>query len=59
MIIENKRIMVIGGTGALGTALTDRWCTSNDILVFSRNEHKQEDMKRQMKARKDEESLPF
>ena len=46
MIIENKRIMVIGGTGPLGTALTDRWCNSNDILVFSRNEHKQEDMKR-------------
>ena len=47
MIIENKKIMVIGGTGALGTALTDRWCNDNDILVFSRNEHKQEDMKRQ------------
>ena len=39
--------MVIGGTGALGTALTDRWCDNNDVLVFSRNEHKQEDMKRQ------------
>ena len=39
--------MIIGGTGALGTALTDRWCDNNDVLVFSRNEHKQEDMKRQ------------
>tara|TARA_Y100000741_G_scaffold353482_1_gene326736 strand:+ start:89 stop:1051 length:963 start_codon:yes stop_codon:yes gene_type:complete len=47
MIVENKRIMIIGGTGALGTALTDRWCDNNDVLVFSRNEHKQEDMKRQ------------
>jgi UDP-N-acetylglucosamine 4,6-dehydratase len=47
MIVKNKRIMVIGGTGALGTALTNRWCDNNDILVFSRNEHKQEDMKRQ------------
>jgi len=47
MIVKNKRIMIIGGTGALGTALTNRWCDTNDILVFSRNEHKQEDMKRQ------------
>ena len=47
MIVKDKRIMVIGGTGALGTALTDRWCDNNDVLVFSRNEHKQEDMKRQ------------
>ncbi len=47
MIVKNKRIMIIGGTGALGTALTDRWCDNNDVLVFSRNEHKQEDMKRQ------------
>ena len=47
MIVKNKRIMIIGSTGALGTALTDRWCSNNDILVFSRNEHKQEDMKRQ------------
>tara|TARA_R100001163_G_C5037018_1_gene175970 strand:- start:19 stop:981 length:963 start_codon:yes stop_codon:yes gene_type:complete len=47
MIVSDKRIMVIGGTGALGTALTDRWCGDNEVLVFSRNEHKQEDMKRQ------------
>mgnify|MGYP003116035813 FL=1 len=47
MIVKNKRIMIIGGTGALGTALTDRWCDDNEVLVFSRNEHKQEDMKRQ------------
>jgi len=47
VIVKDKRIMVIGGTGALGTALTNRWCDKNDILVFSRNEHKQEDMKRQ------------
>jgi UDP-N-acetylglucosamine 4,6-dehydratase len=47
VIVKNKRIMIIGGTGALGTALTDRWCDNNDVLVFSRNEHKQEDMKRQ------------
>tara|TARA_Y100000310_G_scaffold125238_1_gene124031 strand:- start:7167 stop:8123 length:957 start_codon:yes stop_codon:yes gene_type:complete len=42
----NKRIMIIGGTGALGKQLTERWKSGNDILIFSRNEHKQEDMKR-------------
>ena len=43
----NKRIMIIGGTGALGRQLTDRWSDGNHILVFSRNEHKQEDMRRE------------
>jgi len=42
----NKRIMIIGGTGALGKQLTERWEVGNDILIFSRNEHKQEEMKR-------------
>tara|TARA_B100000287_G_scaffold253653_1_gene238342 strand:+ start:1052 stop:2008 length:957 start_codon:yes stop_codon:yes gene_type:complete len=44
--MKNKRIMIIGGTGALGKQLTNRWDVDNDILIFSRNEHKQEDMKR-------------
>ncbi len=44
--MKNKRIMIIGGTGALGKQLTNRWDMDNDILIFSRNEHKQEDMKR-------------
>ena len=43
----NKRIMIIGGTGALGKQLTERWKSGNDILIFSRNEHKQEEMKRE------------
>ena len=38
--------MIIGGTGALGTSLTNRWYNDNEIIVFSRNEHKQEAMKR-------------
>ena len=42
----NKRIMIIGGTGALGKQLTERWKSGNDMLIFSRNEHKQEEMKR-------------
>ena len=42
----NKRIMIIGGSGALGKQLTERWKVGNEILIFSRNEHKQEEMKR-------------
>ena len=42
----NKRVMIIGGTGALGKQLTERWKSGNDMLIFSRNEHKQEEMKR-------------
>ena len=45
--MKNKKIMIIGGTGALGVSLTNRWCDGNEILIFSRNEHKQENMKRQ------------
>jgi len=44
--VINKKIMIIGGTGALGKQLTERWNKENDILIFSRNEHKQEEMKR-------------
>ena len=45
--MKNNNIMIIGGTGALGTTLTSRWYSENDIIVFSRNEHKQEAMKRE------------
>ena len=44
--MNNKKIMIIGGTGALGKSLTNRWYGENDVLIFSRNEHKQEDMRR-------------
>ena len=47
MIIKDKVILIIGGTGALGKALTRRWYDNNQIIVFSRNEHKQEEMKRE------------
>ena len=41
----NKKIMIIGGTGALGRTLIDRYNNDNDILVFSRDEHKQVKLK--------------
>ena len=45
--MKNKRILIIGGTGSLGKSLSKRWNSDNQIIVFSRNEHKQEDMKRE------------
>ena len=43
--MNKERILIIGGTGALGSTLAERYYGSNDIMVLSRNEHKQEAMK--------------
>ena len=43
--MNNERILIIGGTGALGTTLTNRYYNDNEIMVLSRSEHKQEAMK--------------
>jgi UDP-glucose 4-epimerase len=43
--MKNKRILIIGGTGALGSNLVRRYYQNNDIMVLSRNEHKQEAMR--------------
>ena len=39
-MIKNKRILIIGGTGALGKTLVKRYYDDNDIIVLSRDEHK-------------------
>ena len=39
-MVVGKKIMIIGGTGALGRTLTKRYHGDNDILIFSRDEHK-------------------
>ena len=39
-MIKNKRIFIIGGTGALGKTLLSRYYDTNKIIVFSRDEHK-------------------
>lgn len=39
--MENKRILIIGGTGSLGNMLIKKYQNTNNILVYSRNEHKQ------------------
>ena len=38
--MNNKKIMIIGGTGALGKTLLKRYSSNNIILIFSRDEHK-------------------
>ena len=38
--MKNKKILIIGGTGALGKTLISRYQDTNSILIFSRDEHK-------------------
>ena len=39
-MIKDKKILIIGGTGALGQTLVKRYYDSNEIIVLSRDEHK-------------------
>ena len=38
--MKNKKILIIGGTGALGKTLLRRYYSDNEVIVFSRDEHK-------------------
>ena len=38
--MKNKKILIIGGTGALGKTLIKRYYNDNEIIVLSRDEHK-------------------
>ena len=46
-MFEGKTILITGGTGSLGTALTKRLLSTNvsKIRIFSRDEWKQTNMK--------------
>lgn len=39
--MKDKKILIIGGTGALGKTLIQRYQNNNTILILSRDEHKQ------------------
>ena len=39
-VIKNKKILIIGGTGSLGNALTQRYLKNNKIYLYSRDECK-------------------
>ena len=47
-MFKNKTLMITGGTGSFGNAVLDRFINSdiNEIRVFSRDEKKQDDMRR-------------
>ena len=47
--MKNKRILILGGTGALGKTLTKRYHKNNNVMIFSRDEHKQVNMKQKFK----------
>lgn len=38
--MKNKKILILGGTGALGQTLINKYYNDNTIIVFSRDEHK-------------------
>ena len=40
MSIVNQKILIIGGTGSLGTKLTERYLENNDLYLYSRDECK-------------------
>ena len=42
----NKKILIIGGTGALGKTLVKRYYKNNNIIILSRDEHKHVNMQR-------------
>ncbi len=43
--MNNKRILLIGGTGALGKTLVRRYYDTNEVIVLSRDEHKHHSLK--------------
>lgn len=44
-MIENKTILIFGGTGSLGYKLNQKYCSKNTIYNVSRDEHKHWKMK--------------
>jgi len=51
---KNKTLLITGGTGTFGRAVLDRLIDTDikEIRIFSRDEQKQDDMKRQYKSSK-------
>ena len=45
--MKDKRILIIGGTGALGKSLIKKYHDNNTIMIFSRDEHKHVDLLKQ------------
>ncbi len=55
MKIQNKVLLITGGTGSFGNAVLQRFLTTDhfrEIRIFSRDEKKQDDMRNQLKNSK-------
>ncbi|MGL2995215.1 polysaccharide biosynthesis protein [Flavobacterium sp. TSSA_36] len=55
MKIQNKTLLITGGTGSFGNAVLNRFLLTdhfNEIRIFSRDEKKQDDMRNQLKSDK-------
>jgi UDP-N-acetylglucosamine 4,6-dehydratase len=53
--IQNKILLITGGTGSFGNAVLQRFLATNhfkEIRIFSRDEKKQDDMRNQLKSSK-------
>jgi len=53
--IQNKVLLITGGTGSFGNAVLQRFLGTNhfkEIRIFSRDEKKQDDMRNQLKNHK-------
>lgn len=52
MINQNTTLLITGGTGSFGSAVLDRFLTSDigEIRIFSRDEKKQDDMRHRYQA---------
>jgi UDP-N-acetylglucosamine 4,6-dehydratase len=50
-MFKNQTLLITGGTGSFGHAVLDRFLTTNigEIRIFSRDEKKQDDMRKQYK----------
>lgn len=46
----NKKILIIGGTGSLGQAITNRLMSDNQIILFSRDELKQWTLRQELNS---------
>lgn len=52
-MIKDQRILILGGSGSLGHALTNRYLGSNKLYIFSRGENTQWQMKQTFKNHPD------
>ena len=48
---KNKTLLITGGTGSFGTSITRKFLntTVKEIRIFSRDEKKQDDMRKNLK----------